>query len=76
MQLTTAQKTLLRTAPAEGYDFIILTSAAQDRVARSLSRKGLGYFSSFASQYPWRRRSGYINHFTPNAAGRALAAQA
>lgn len=71
MKLTTPQKSLLNRELHDGI-FVILTCAAEDRVAINLSNKGLGFFTNFRSQYPWRRRSGYYNHFTPSDEGRAL----
>jgi hypothetical protein len=62
--MTTAQKALLA-RPVESFGAILLYTWADDRVAKNLAAKGLGTFVSFRSQYPWRRRDGYINHFFP-----------
>lgn len=67
--LTPRQKDILTRDFAEGHNFVILSCQAEDRVAKSLSNKGLGYFTSFKHHYSWRPRSGYLNHFTPNENG-------
>ena len=71
VNLTSAQRALLRRPLEEGHPFILLHTAADDRVARNLAAKGLGCFTNFRSQYSWRPRSGYFNHFTPNEEGKA-----
>jgi len=71
MKLTKRQKALLSRELRAG-EYILLLTAGDDTIAKTLSDKGLGYFTSFASSYSWRRRDGYVNHFTPNDAGLAL----
>lgn len=72
MKLTPRQQGILTREYWEGYDFVCLYDRYEDRIAKALSNKGLGDFTSFKSHYSWRPRSGYINHFTPNLAGIGL----
>ena len=73
MKLTPAQKYLLSREMHDG-KFICLYTTGDDRTARALAGKGLGWFTDFKPHYSWRRRDGYINHFTPNDTGRAVMA--
>lgn len=72
MKLTPAQRMILCREFPDGHSFILLYSSGDDTVAKNLSNKGLGYFTSFAHNYSWRPRGGFYNHFTPNEAGLAL----
>lgn len=72
MKLTPAQKAILCRGFPEGHSFILLSSSGEDTVAKNLSNKGLGYFTSFAHNYSWRTRGGFYNHFTPNETGMKL----
>lgn len=68
VRLTDPQKSLLLSDLQKG-NFILLQTTAQDRVAKNLSDKRLGYFVSHRSQYSWRRRDGYFNLFYLNEKG-------
>jgi hypothetical protein len=73
MKLTPAQRSMMvREFPEGRDDFILLHTAGDDRVAKALSNKGLGYFTDNGWRYTWRTRGGYFNLFTFNEAGHKL----
>lgn len=66
MKLTKPQKALLsrtKVKPRDGVPFILLHTAADDRVAQNLAAKGIGYVVKNGWRYGWRKRSGYTNNF-------------
>ena len=71
MKLTKPQKTLLSRELIldHGEPFITLCDVNEDRVAKTLSSKGLGCFVNNGMYYTWRNRSGYTNNFHPNEKG-------
>ncbi len=74
MKLTPQQEYILKRAIVCD-TFIVLVTRSDDRIAKNLAEKGLGHFTDFGSNYSWRPRHGYINHFTPNRAGLELRAK-
>ena len=71
LKLTKPQKALLSRELILDYGepFITLCDVNEDRVAKALSSKGLGYFVNNGMHYTWRNRSGYTNNFYPNEKG-------
>lgn len=64
MKLTKPQEALLlrKSIYTSEKEIILLMTAADDRVARSLQDKGLCVFYGFKHLYPWGKRDGYVNH--------------
>ena len=62
-RLTPQQRSLLARErhTANGREFVILMTASDDRVARSLEERGYGTFQDNGWQYSWRRRCDYTN---------------
>jgi hypothetical protein len=69
IRLTPTQRSLLyreRIPADDGKGFILLSSHGDDRVARALAAKGLGWFQNNGVHYSWRRRDGFTNNFWPD----------
>ena len=68
IKLTPPQRSLLarerhKDEIGGGREFILLMTASDDRVARSLEEKGYGTFQDNGWQYSWRKRCDYTNTF-------------